>query len=221
MDTTETPSEHPVFDDVDEKLRNSKVGVPLSDAEYLAVKKRYPNLPWRDEDQTFVTKKGTRQFARKLSTVTPEGYTIARAKLQESRKNSWDKFLILIAQGHRVSAAAKQAGLSYRTVVNRRRSDPEFKEQLIEAEAQAAEPVEDSLFNAAINGNVPAALEWLKKRSPERWPNEKLQIEQTNVYELDVSDRIGNIVALMSRLQERAELSSGPPVIDVEASEPD
>lgn len=200
-----------------------KVSVPLPWDEYQKVKGKYPHLDWDDEDQSYTTKKGTKSYARKLyyfKPLTPELIAKGRDTKAERLANGWEKFLQQLQNGARVAEAARRAGFGYMTVKNRYREDPEFRRRWDEAEAQAAEPVEDALFDAAINGNVPAAVKWLEKRSPDRWPGDKVQIEQKNIYELDASDRIGNIVALMARLQQRAELDAGP-VVDVEAIEPD
>lgn len=204
--------------------KQRKLPPPLSEEEYQAVKERYPNLDWNDEDQSYMTKRGTKSNAgmlRHLSPMSDEVRAMGTEAMKEKFRPQWDKFILFMSQGIRVSEAAKKAGLTYTAVRARYRSDPEFHQRWDEAEAQAAEPVEDSLYAAAINGNVPAAVKWLEKRSAERWPGDKVQIEQKNVYELDASDRIGNIIALMAQLQRRAELDAGAVVIDVESSEPE
>lgn len=202
----------------------NKLAIPLTNEEYQRIKGEFPKLQFNDEDQTFLTKKGTRQYARILNrfhSLTEAERVAGRAKWAEQRRDKWSVFFKHLETGARVSEAAKRAGMEYKTVRSRYRADPEFRERWDLAEAQAAEPVENALYDAAVNGNVPGALAWLGKRSPERWPNDKIQIETKNVYELDASDRIGNIISLMAQLQQRAELGAGPEVIDVEASEPE
>lgn len=211
MEPTETP-------------KVNKRNAPLDPEDYARVKANYPNVKFNDEDQSFITKKGTVSYARRLKFFRPwqeEDLAKGRAVVVERNKNNWERFLEALRNGMRPGEAAKKVNLRYDTVRKRYNSDPEFRAQWDQAEMQAAEPVEDSLYNAAINGNVPAAVKWLEKRAPERWPGDKVQIEQKNIYELDASDRIGNIIALMAQLQQRAELSSGSKVIDVEASEPE
>lgn len=211
MEPTETP-------------KVNKRNAPLTPEEYERVKQNYPNIKFNDEDQTFITKKGTVSYARRLKFFRPlreEEIAKGRATKIANIANTWERFLECLRNGARPSEAAKKVNLHYDTVRKRYNSDPEFRAQWDQAEMQAAEPVEDSLYNAAINGNVPAAVKWLEKRAPERWPGDKVQIEQKNIYELDASDRIGNIIALMAQLQQRAELSSGSKIIDVDASEPE
>lgn len=195
----------------------------LPPEQYEEVKRNWPSIEFNDEDQSFISKQGKKAYARKIAYFKPMSEEISqsgRDKWNDIRKDSWGKFLAALRAGDRVSVAAKKANLAYNTVKKRYRADPEFREQWDEAEAQAAEPVENAVFDAALNGNIPAAVKWLEKRAPERWPGDKVQIEQTNVYEIDASDRIGNIVALLARLQQRAELDSGPPVIEAEVIEP-
>src|ERR1700752_5339691 len=206
------------------KPRTGKVSVPLAWEDYQVIKGRFPDLVWNDEDQSYITKKGTKSYARKLfyfKPLTLEQIAKGREVKAERLSTGWEKFLQQIQNGVRLAEAARRCGFTYTSVKNRLRDDPEFRERFLDAEAQASEPVEDALFDAAINGNVPAAVKWLEKRSPDRWPGDKVQIEQKNVYELDASDRIGNIIALMARLQQRAELDAGHAVIDVESSEPE
>lgn len=197
---------------------------PITEEEYQRVKTNYPNITFNDEDQSFTTRGGKKQWARKLKffhSFTPEELAMGRAVKAKNLADGWARFLLYIEGGMRISEAGKKCGFTHATVRSKIQHDPVFKKQIEEAEMKAAEPVEDSLFAAAINGNVPAAIKWLEKRAPERWPGDKVQIEQKNIYELDASDRVQNIVALMARLQERAQLSAAPETIDVEAVEPD
>ena len=214
MESSETPQKKP-------RKVNSD---PISEEEYQRVKSDYPNIVFNDEDQSFITKTGNKQYARKLRFFKPlDLETIAKGRevWQESRVTGWDKVVTYVENGLRLSDAAKRAGHTYSGLRRRMSMDPEYRKRIEEAEMKAAEPVEDSLFAAAINGNVPAAIKWLEKRSPERWPGDKTIIEAKNVYELDVSDRMKNIASLVARLQERAELAPAPEAIDVEATEPD
>ena len=217
MEPNETPIE-------EAPRKRRKDEEPLTWEEYQSVKGRWPTKDWNDEDQSFTTKKGTKSYARKLyyfNPLTEEQRAAGRRIWNEQRAEGWDKFVDHVRKGLRISEAAKRAGYSYTSVQARMREDPAFKEKVKLAEAEAAEPVEDSLFNAAINGNVPAAIKWLEKRSADRWPGDKVSIEQKNVYEIDAGDRVGNIIALMARLAERAELDAGTPYIDVESVEPE
>lgn len=214
MESTETPKPKKI----------GKVAEPLALKDYQAVKNRYPNLDWNDEDQSYTTKKGTKSYAKKLFYFKPlalDQIAMGRMVKAERQKNQWDKFLQHLRNGSRVSKAAETAGLSVASVKNRFRQDPEFRERWIEAEAIAAEPIEDALYDAGLNGNVPAATRWLEERSTERWPKPKQVLETKNVYELDVSDRMANILRLQAQLQQRLELEGGPKVIDAEAIEPE
>ena len=198
----------------------------LPDAEYQAIKARWPNREWDDEFQSFKTQKGHWTYAKMLQNFIPipkgesEIQKAAVEKKKENAKASYARYLQGLEKGLRPSDAEKAAGLTHEAVRNRRRADPEFVDAERQAEAVAAEPIEDSLWDAARNGNVPAAIKWLEKRSPERWPSDKMLVETKTTLELDATDRVGNILALMARLQERRELGLGDDVIDVEATEP-
>lgn len=213
----------PSNDEAPKKVRKVN-SAPIPEEEYQRVKSDYPNIVWNDEDQSFITKAGHKQYARKMRFFKPmdlETIAEGRRVWQESRVTGWDKVVTYVENGLRLSDAAKRAGHTYSGLRKRIAMDPEYAKRIAEAEMKAAEPVEDSLFNAAINGNVPAAIKWLEKRSPERWPGDKTIIEAKNVYELDVSDRMKNIASLVARLQERAAIGAAPEAIDVEAVEPD
>lgn len=203
------------------KPRLGKVAEPLDIKDYLVIKNKYPHLDWNDEDQSYTTKKGTKSYAKKLfyfRPLTPEMIAMGRAKHQENQRNQWEKFLGNLQNGMRVNSAAKSAGLSYASVKNRWYDDPDFRDRWIQAEAIAAEPVEDAMFQAATAGNVPAATKWLEERSSDRWPKPSKDIKITNTYELDATDRLGNIARLLATLESRA-LIAGEAILDVEAEE--
>lgn len=176
--------------------------------EYEEIKKNYPNIKFNDEDWTWVSSKGNVLYAGLLKGMLNKG-----PRLQQN-KDKYDMYIRNLIKGNRVSEAAKAAGLNYRQIVNRRKVDPDFIELEMQAEQQAAEPVENALYEAAISGNVPAAIKWLEKRASQRWPGDKVQVEQKNVLELDATDNVKNIIELMGKLQQRGAITQG--YIDVE-----
>jgi hypothetical protein len=80
-----------------------------------------------------------------------------------------EMFLDHLREGGRRGASAKAVGVSRPTVCDYARKYPAFAAEMSKAEAEANELVENALFQAAINGNVTAALAWLYSRDPERW----------------------------------------------------
>lgn len=196
----------------------------ITPEEYAGVKERFPKIVFNDADMTFVSSKGNVTSAALLKTfipVPPGGDERSRKGGEATKALTADKFgryLKNLENGMRISKAAEKAGLSYQSVLKRRKTDPEFIQREKDAEAIAAEPVENSLYDAAVNGNVPAATKWLEKRAPDRWPSDKTVIETKATLELDATDHIQNIIAMMAKLQQRAELQGE--VIDVEVIEP-
>lgn len=198
---------------------------PLTDEEWADIKKSFPDKTYFEEDRTYMSNAGNRVSGTMMRNFLPkDGITpnsaMARAAKTEQKERRIEKYLANLAAGQRISVAARNAGLAYTTVTTARRTDPTFKERERDAETQASEPIEDALYEAGISGNVPAAIKWLEKRSAERWPSDKTIIETKATIEIDASDRIGSILAMMAQLQQRAELGSGD-YIDVEATEPE
>ncbi len=181
--------------------------------EYEQIKQNYPNIQFNDEDWTFVSSKGKTLYAGTLKGLGQKGPRL------QLNKDKYDLYIRNLIKGNRVSEAAKNAGLTYAQVHKRREIDPDFRELELQAETQAAEPIENALYEAALSGNVPAAIKWLEKRAPKRWPGDKVQIEQTNTLELDATDNVKNIIDLIGKLQQRNAIGQG--YIDVEATEPD
>lgn len=197
----------------------------LTDEECALIQEKFPHIEMNLEDQTFVSKKGNTAPMRMLLKFTPWNENLAKARIVAAEKKTeysekkYEKYLKGLEQGMRISEAARAANLNLHTLYTKRRRDPEFRQREQEAETIAAEPVENSLWDAAINGNVPAAVKWLEKRAPERWPSEKMVVETKTTLEIEAGDRITQIAALMARLEERRAVGAAP-YIDVEALEP-
>lgn len=197
---------------------------PLTDEEYEGVKARFPGLEFNDADRTFISRQGNITSAVLLRHWVPipkGGNEISRAGGQATKEKSLDayrKYLLNLTTGMRITDAAKKAGLTYAAVKKQRERDPEFAQAEKDAEMQYVEVVETSLIEAAIHGNVPAAIHVLNKRAPERWPSEKMIVETKSTLELDATDHMKNILLLVEKLNQRA-IASGD-VIDVEAEEP-
>ena len=64
------------------------------------------------------------------------------------------KFLSALAASCSFTFAARAAGISFNTFLLRRRSDPEFARQVIEAEEQAADLLQARCFKAVIEGEL-------------------------------------------------------------------
>lgn len=93
-----------------------------------------------------------------------------REKFDAIRK---EEFLALLAKGIRPANAAKKVGIDRRTYQYHRVKYPKFAEACVRAEMDANELVEQSLFNAALKGNVTAQQVWLYNRDPEHWQDKR------------------------------------------------
>lgn len=89
-----------------------------------------------------------------------------REKFDQARK---DEFLKLLAKGVSRSNACKKVGIHRSTFNAHYKKYPRFREQVLQAEMDANELVEQALFKAALDGNVTAQQVWLYNRCPDRW----------------------------------------------------
>ena len=88
-------------------------------------------------------------------------------------------FLELLSQGIGRGKASVRVGMSvsgvryYLTQIN-----PDFEAEILEAEMQANDDVENALYrNATQKMNVIAQLSWLYNRCPERWTDKRNSVE--------------------------------------------
>jgi hypothetical protein len=86
-------------------------------------------------------------------------------------KGRREEYLQKLRAGVRRSAAARAVGVDRTTVWRAIRDDPDFAAAVDEAELDAAELVEDALFQAALKGHVRAQQVWLYNRCSDRWGN--------------------------------------------------
>ena len=125
------------------------------------------------------------------------------------------KYLALLSAGHGRFSAARALGVHPDTVRRFSRASSEFRESVIEAEAEAAEPVEAKLYQAALDGEPWAVKEWLSKRSKARWGQEPGAASGVTVNVLAAGDvgvsvgRLGAVTELRRQLEERAALGVG------------
>ena len=139
------------------------------------------------------------------------------------------EYLHYIARGMRRSAAAKATGVTMETVKRARDLDPDFVEKEALAEAEAAEVIEDALYETAKAGNVTAIIYILGNRQKDRWQdvrNAKIdhQISGKVTQEIEAGDRLAIIASQMARLEERAALrglGAGGAIIDAQVIDED
>ena len=105
-------------------------------------------------------------MTRKNGNPPGQNHRAGNYKFDDKRKG---RYLDRLREGGRRHASARAVGVTPQTVALHMRSDAAFAEQVMWAEMEADDEVEDALRMAAISGNVTAALAWLYSRRPERW----------------------------------------------------
>lgn len=81
-------------------------------------------------------------------------------------KAKQEVFLHHMRNGMRRGAAAEALDLTRKEVLDYIADHEEFEAQVLDAEGEATEHVEEALYQAAISGNVGACKMWLDLRKP-------------------------------------------------------
>lgn len=152
-----------------------------------------------------------------------QGFTDAeRQKSIDTRRRNredkvYDAYFAALEAGCLMTLAATKAGITVEQVRKRRSIDPTFAETERQARAVGAEPVEQALREAALKGNVPAALKWLERYSAETWAPLPKQVETTTTITHALAPGTLDLLALEKRLKERQALARGddPDIIDI------
>ena len=84
-----------------------------------------------------------------------------------------DQYVGLVREGVRRGKAASQTGVDPTTVQRHMKRYKSFAAEVSQAEMVADDEVEESLYNAAISGNVTACQVWLYNRRPEAWSDRR------------------------------------------------
>lgn len=69
--------------------------------------------------------------------------------------------------------AAAQVGIDIKTVEREVAKGGQFFMDRDNAQGRATDTVEESLFQSAVSGNVPAAIRWLETKRPDVWAPKK------------------------------------------------
>lgn len=93
-----------------------------------------------------------------------------REKFDANRR---EIFLNFLRKGIRRTQACKKTGICRATFNKYMNTYPKFAEEVNQAEVDANELIEQSLFNSALKGNVTAQQVWLYNRDPERWQDRR------------------------------------------------
>ncbi len=135
-------------------------------------------------------------------------------------------FLALIRMGTRPIAAANAIGVHPKTAKRYARSNPDFAEELELAHYEAAEPIEEKVREAALDGEPWAVKMWLEAWNPAQWGAKPKQVEISGEISHVIEDLgpIEGILELQRRALTRQDdlaLGAGDEIVDAEVVEDD
>ena len=128
--------------------------------------------------------------------------------------------LMAIAMGKTRAEACGDASITMQTLRRHEKCDPEFMEQMLDAEEASFDQVERRMREMAIAGDSSMIKEYrsLKRRREAREARTaKLEVETTHTHILEANDSIRELVGTLKARQQQAELQEAR-VIDVEPS---
>ena len=129
--------------------------------------------------------------------------------------------LMAIAVGKTRAEACGEAGITMQTLRRHEKRDPEFAEQMLDAEEASFDQVERRMREMAIAGDSSMIKEYrsLKRRREAREARTaKLEVETTHTHVLEATDTIRELVGTLKARKERAELEQAP-IVEAEVIE--
>ena len=129
--------------------------------------------------------------------------------------------LMAIAVGKTRAEACGEAGVTMQTLRRHEKRDPEFAEQMLDAEEASFDQVERRMREMAIAGDSSMIKEYrsLKRRREAREARTaKLEVETTHTHVLEATDTIRELVGTLKARKERAELEQAP-IVEAEVIE--
>lgn len=75
----------------------------------------------------------------------------------------------LAALGDTMEEIASSLGISAATLYNRKRYDQEIRDAIKRGKIRGIRQIENVIFKAAAEGNLTAAIFYLKNRAPDKW----------------------------------------------------
>lgn len=134
------------------------------------------------------------------------------------------RFLDQLAHGKTKTDAARAIGVNLKSIERHEKADPAFASAIDDARWEADDAVVNSLYQAAVNGNVPAIQTWLYNRRPLEWSANRNRVTKFEVDDdalrlivqvirsanLD-AESFDRIVASFARLQADGLIAPGGP----------
>ena len=125
--------------------------------------------------------------------------------------------LMAIALGKTRSEACGEAGISMQTLRRHEKRDPEFADQILDAEEASFDQVERRMREMAIAGASSMIKEYrsLKRRREAREARTaKLEVETTHTHVLEATDSIRELIGTLKQRKERALLAENVEVVE-------
>ena len=130
--------------------------------------------------------------------------------------------LMAIALGKTRAEACGEAGISMQTLRRHEKRDPEFADQILDAEEASFDQVERRMREMAIAGDSSMIKEYrsLKRRREAREARTaKLEVETTHTHVLEATDSIRELIGTLKQRKERALLAENVEVVEAVRSE--
>jgi hypothetical protein len=125
--------------------------------------------------------------------------------------------LMAIALGKTRAEACGEAGISMQTLRRHEKRDPEFADQILDAEEASFDQVERRMREMAIAGDSSMIKEYrsLKRRREAREARTaKLEVETTHTHVLEATDSIRELIGTLKQRKERALLAENVEVVE-------
>lgn len=117
--------------------------------------------------------------------------------------------LMAIAVGKTRAEACSDAGISMQTLRRHEKRDPDFADQVLDAEEAAFDQVERRMREMAVAGDSSMIKEYrsLKRRREARESRTaKLEVQATHTHVLETTDTIRELVSTLRDRKQQAEL---------------
>lgn len=125
--------------------------------------------------------------------------------------------LMAIALGKTRAEACGEAGISMQTLRRHEKRDPEFADQILDAEEASFDQVERRMREMAIAGDSSMIKEYrsLKRRREAREARTaKLEVETTHTHVLEATDSIRELIGTLKQRKQRALLAENVEVVE-------
>src|SRR6185369_17984545 len=110
--------------------------------------------------------------------------------MRDKRDRQKKRFIAALTAQGTVYHAAQAAGISRQTAYRWQREDPDFADQWDEAQENAVDVVESTIYQQAVGGNTLAAIFYLKAHRPIYRDRLNIDIEQVKS---EIQERVAQL----------------------------